>query len=39
MGDTGGGSSAGGSSNTVGNDLYRDMAGNLGTVGVVMPTI
>ena len=32
-------SSAGSGGNTVGNDLYRDMAGNCGTVGGVTTDI
>ena len=39
VGDARGGRSAGGSGKKVGNDLYRDTAGNHVTVGGVTPTI
>ena len=39
VGDAWGIRSAGGNGIAVGNDLYREMAGNCGTVGGVTPTI
>ena len=39
VGDAWGGRSAVGSSNAVGDDLYRETAGNRGTLGGTMPTI
>ena len=39
LGDTWGVSSAGESGSTVGDDLYRETAGNCGTRSVVTPTI
>ena len=39
MGDSQGRSSAGSGGNAVGDDLYRDMAGNRGTVGGITTNI
>ena len=39
VGNTREGRSAGGSGNSVRNDLYRDTAGNRGTMGGITPTI